>query len=84
MDVKSTFLNGFINKEVYDAQPPGFIDHIFSNCVFKLKKALYCLRQAHRAWYDHLKVHLILNDFKIGAMDSTLFIKTSSNDIFTV
>ena len=43
MDVKSAFLNGFINEEVYVEQPPGFEDHQHPNHVFKLKKALYVL-----------------------------------------
>ncbi|GKB80080.1 retrovirus-related pol polyprotein from transposon TNT 1-94 [Tanacetum coccineum] len=50
MDVKSAFLNGFINEEVYVAQPPGFIDFQKPNYVYKLKKALYGLKQAPKAW----------------------------------
>ncbi|GKB94939.1 copia protein [Tanacetum coccineum] len=46
MDVKSAFLNGFINEEVYVAQPPGFIDFEKSDHVYKLNKALYGLNQA--------------------------------------
>ncbi|GJY35446.1 retrovirus-related pol polyprotein from transposon TNT 1-94 [Tanacetum coccineum] len=49
MDVKSAFLNGFINEEVYVAQPPGFIDFQKPNYVYKLKKALYGLKQAPKA-----------------------------------
>ncbi|GJX28929.1 copia protein [Tanacetum coccineum] len=49
MDVKSAFLNGFINEEVYVAQPPGFIDFAKPNYVYKLKKALYGLKQAPKA-----------------------------------
>ncbi|GJU62037.1 retrovirus-related pol polyprotein from transposon TNT 1-94 [Tanacetum coccineum] len=49
MDVKSAFLNGFINEEVYMAQPPGFIDFAKPNYVYKLKKALYGLKQAPKA-----------------------------------
>ncbi|GJW89137.1 copia protein [Tanacetum coccineum] len=50
MDVKSAFLNGFINEEVYVAQPQGFIDFAKPNYVYKLKKALYGLKQAPKAW----------------------------------
>ncbi|GJY43301.1 retrovirus-related pol polyprotein from transposon TNT 1-94 [Tanacetum coccineum] len=50
MDVKSAFLNGFINDEVYVAQPLGFIDFEKPDHVYKLKKALYGLKQAPKAW----------------------------------
>nr|GEV16072.1 retrovirus-related Pol polyprotein from transposon TNT 1-94 [Tanacetum cinerariifolium] len=49
MDVKSAFLNGCINEEVYVAQPPGFTDFEKSDRVYKLKKALYGLKQAPKA-----------------------------------
>nr|GEV41014.1 retrovirus-related Pol polyprotein from transposon TNT 1-94 [Tanacetum cinerariifolium] len=52
MDVKSAFLNGFINEEVYMTQPPGFIDFAKPNHVYRLKKALYRLKQAPKAWPD--------------------------------
>nr|GEW69529.1 copia protein [Tanacetum cinerariifolium] len=52
MDVKSTFLKGFINEEVYVAKPPGFIDFENPDHVYKLMKALYGLKQAPKAWPD--------------------------------
>ncbi|GJV20629.1 copia protein [Tanacetum coccineum] len=63
MDVKSAFLNGFINEEVYVAQPPRFVDSEKPNHVFKLKKALYGLKQAPKAWYDRLKAFLIDHEY---------------------
>ena len=50
MDVKSAFLNGFIQEEIYVKQPPSFEDFERPNLVYKLQKVLYGLKQAHRAW----------------------------------
>ncbi|XP_073222356.1 uncharacterized protein [Cicer arietinum] len=54
MDVKSAFLIGYINEEVYVKQPPDFEDFKNPSHVFKLKKALYGLKEAPIAWYDSL------------------------------
>jgi Reverse transcriptase (RNA-dependent DNA polymerase) len=61
MDVKSAFLNGFIDEEVYVNQPQGFVDPTFPNHVYRLTKALYGLKQAPRAWYGRLSSFLIDN-----------------------
>ncbi|KAK9035730.1 hypothetical protein V6N11_077761 [Hibiscus sabdariffa] len=84
MDVKSAFLNGFINEEVYVEQPPGFEDPKFSNHVFKLSKALYGLKQAPRAWYERLSTFLVEKGFSKGKVDTTLFIKNDGKDILVV
>nr|GEY34149.1 retrovirus-related Pol polyprotein from transposon TNT 1-94 [Tanacetum cinerariifolium] len=84
MDVKGAFLNGFINEEVYVAQPPGFDDFEKSNHVFKLKKALYGLKQAPKAWYDRLKVFLLDQKYIIGLVDNTLFTKKKDSHIIIV
>ncbi|GJZ57440.1 putative ribonuclease H-like domain-containing protein, partial [Tanacetum coccineum] len=52
MDVKSAFLYGTIEEEVYVCQPPGFEDPYFPDKVYKVEKALYGLHQAPRAWFD--------------------------------
>nr|GEW56477.1 retrovirus-related Pol polyprotein from transposon TNT 1-94 [Tanacetum cinerariifolium] len=83
-DVKSAFLNGFINEEVYVAQPSGFIDFEKPNQVYKLKKALYGLKQAPKAWYDRLKAFLIKHKYKIGMVDNTLFTKKKSSNLVIV
>nr|GFC21442.1 hypothetical protein [Tanacetum cinerariifolium] len=49
MDVKFTFFNGNLREEVYVSQPDGFVDQDNPNHVYKLKKALYRLKQAPRA-----------------------------------
>ncbi|KAL0544097.1 hypothetical protein IC582_019208 [Cucumis melo] len=58
MDLKSVFLNGYLNEEVYVAQPKGFVDSEHPKHVYKLNKALYGLKQALKAWYDRLTVYL--------------------------
>nr|GEU83048.1 retrovirus-related Pol polyprotein from transposon TNT 1-94 [Tanacetum cinerariifolium] len=78
MDVKSAFLNSFINKEVYVAQPPGFIDFEKPDHVYKLKKDLYGLKQALKAWYNRLKAFLVKHECKIRMVDNTLFTKKKS------
>ena len=82
MDVKSAFLNGYLQEEVYVEQPKGFVDPHSPNHVFKLKKALYGLKQAPRAWYDRLTQYLIDNHYRRGGIDRTLFIKHHDHDIF--
>nr|GEU85698.1 retrovirus-related Pol polyprotein from transposon TNT 1-94 [Tanacetum cinerariifolium] len=84
MDVKSAFLNGLINEEVYVAQPLGFIDFEKPNHVYKLKKALYGLKQAPKACYDRLKYFLIKYEYKIGMVDNTLFTEKKSSNLIIV
>jgi len=84
MDVKSAFLNGFIDQEVYVSQPPGFEDHNNPDYVFKLKKALYGLKQAPRKWYERLSNFLLSQGYERGKTDKTLFIKNSCSDIILV
>ena len=57
MDVKTTFLNGVIEEEVYIEQPGGFETHEKRN-VCRLKKSLYGLKQAPRAWYGRIDSYL--------------------------
>ncbi|GKA25507.1 retrovirus-related pol polyprotein from transposon TNT 1-94 [Tanacetum coccineum] len=84
MDVKSPFLNGFINEDVYVAQPPGFVDFTKPNHVYRLKKALYRLKQAPKAWYDRLKAFLIKHDYTMGMVDNTLFTKKKDSNLIIV
>jgi hypothetical protein len=67
---------------VYSKQPPSFKSEEYSNHVYKLYKALYGLKQAPRAWYECLRVFLIENGFGIGKVDSTLFTRKMSKDLF--
>ncbi|GJV00573.1 putative ribonuclease H-like domain-containing protein [Tanacetum coccineum] len=81
MDVKSAFLYGKIDEEVYVSQPPSFIDPKYPKKVYKVVKALYGLQQAPRAWYATLSTFLLKNGYRRGTIDKTLFIKKDKNDI---
>jgi hypothetical protein len=82
MDVKSAFLNCFIDELVYVEQPPEFEEPTYPNHAYKLSKALYGLKQAPRAWYERLRDFLIEKGFKIGTFDTTLFTKKHNGGIF--
>ncbi|GJS52204.1 putative ribonuclease H-like domain-containing protein [Tanacetum coccineum] len=81
MDVKSAFIYGKIEEEVYVCQPPEFEDPNFLDRVYKVEKALYGLHQAPRAWYETLSTYLLDNRFQRGKIDKTLFIKRHKGDI---
>ncbi|GJX00200.1 retrovirus-related pol polyprotein from transposon TNT 1-94 [Tanacetum coccineum] len=70
MDVKTAFLNSILREEVYISQPDGFVDQDNPNHVYKLKKALYGLKRALRAWYGLLLMTLVgnpeANDWLLG------------------
>ncbi|GJT00029.1 putative ribonuclease H-like domain-containing protein [Tanacetum coccineum] len=84
MDVKSAFLYGIIEEEVYVCQPPGFEDPHFPDKVYKVEKVLYGLHQAPRAWYETLSTYLLDNGYMRGTIDKTLFIKKDKHDILLV
>nr|GFA71878.1 hypothetical protein [Tanacetum cinerariifolium] len=89
MDVKSAFLYGTIDEEVYVMQPPGFHDPEFHDPVYpakvyKVEKAMYGLHQAPRAWYGTLSKYLLKNGFQRGTIDQTLFIRRQRKDFILV
>ncbi|GJU08973.1 putative ribonuclease H-like domain-containing protein [Tanacetum coccineum] len=84
MDVKSAFLYGKIDEEVYVSQPPGFLDPKYPEKVYKVVKALYGLHQAPRAWYATLSTFLLKNGYRRGTIDKTLFLKKDKHDIILV
>ncbi|GJR41542.1 retrovirus-related pol polyprotein from transposon TNT 1-94 [Tanacetum coccineum] len=84
MDMKTAFLNGNLREEVYVSQLDGFVDKDKPNHVYKLKKALYRLKQAPHAWYDMLSSFLISQDFSKGLMDPTLFIRRDGKELLLI
>nr|GEV28652.1 hypothetical protein [Tanacetum cinerariifolium] len=84
MDVKTAFLHGSLKEDVYVCQPEGFIDFNHPSHVYKLKKELYGLKQASRAWYDELSTFLLQNGFSKCIIDPTLFTRLFDDDILVV
>jgi hypothetical protein len=84
MDVKSAFLNGFLQEEVYVKQPPGFESTEFPHKVYRLRKVLYGLKQSPRAWYGCLRGFLFSKVFEMGKVDKTLFLLRQGDHILVV
>ncbi|WVZ97707.1 LOW QUALITY PROTEIN: hypothetical protein U9M48_043221 [Paspalum notatum var. saurae] len=82
MDVKSAFLNRFIEEEVYVRHPPGFESARFPDRVCKLRKALCGLKQAPRAWYA--RVSYSSPGLVMGSVDKTLFLLSHGGDTLIV
>nr|GEW24675.1 putative ribonuclease H-like domain-containing protein [Tanacetum cinerariifolium] len=83
-DVKSAFLYGEIDEEVYVTQPKGFEDPHNPKHVYRVVKALYGLHQAPRALYARLSTFLLKHNFRKGTIDKTLFLKKDSRHIILV
>ena len=73
MDVKTTFLNGEIEEEVYIEQPEGFVIHNKKSHVCRLKKASYGLKQTPRAWYGKMDGFLMSLGFSKSVVDPNLY-----------
>nr|GEW97877.1 hypothetical protein [Tanacetum cinerariifolium] len=84
MDVTTTFLNGIMREEVYVSQPDGFVDQDNLNHMYKLKKALYRLKQAPHAWYGLLSKFILSQEFAKGTVDPILLLKRQGKDILLV
>ena len=80
MDVKTTFLNGVIEEEVYIEQPQGFEVEDRKTHVCKLKKALYGLKQAPRAWYGRIDSFLTSMGFAKSKADPNLYFKVIEDE----
>jgi hypothetical protein len=71
--MKTAFLNGIIQEEVYVRQTPGFESLKYLDRVYKLLKALYGHKQAPWAWYGRLKTFLLEQKYVMGSVNKTLF-----------
>nr|GEU54399.1 retrovirus-related Pol polyprotein from transposon TNT 1-94 [Tanacetum cinerariifolium] len=84
MDVKTAFLHGTLKEDMFVCQTEGFIDADHPSHIFKLKNALYRLKQAPKVWYDELSTFLLHNHFFKGTIDPTLFIRRFVNDFLVL
>ena len=81
MDVKTAFLNGKIEEEVYIEQLEGFYTRDRKSHVCKLKKALYGLKQALRAWYERIDNYLTKLGYSKNEVDPNLYFKIDGDDM---
>ncbi|KAL4573036.1 hypothetical protein LXL04_019829 [Taraxacum kok-saghyz] len=84
MEVKIAFLNGELKEECYVQQPPGFVNLSFPNHCYKLRKAVYGLKQAPGAWYETLTTFLKCSGFTRGIVDPTLFRRSNDKHLMLV
>ncbi|GKV19874.1 hypothetical protein SLEP1_g30074 [Rubroshorea leprosula] len=84
LDMKSTFLNGKLKEEIYVEQPDGYVKKGAKHKVYLLKKALYGLRQAPRAWYGKIDNHLLSLGFEKSIEKATLYVKEKGADLIIV
>ena len=80
MDVKTTFLNGVIEEEVYIEKPQGFEFEDRKTHVCKLKKDVYGLKQAPRAWYGRIDNFLTSLGFTKSKVDSNLYFNIMNDE----
>lgn len=81
LDVKSAFLNGVLQEEIYVEQPEGFMVQGKEDKVYLLKKALYGLKQAPKTWYSTINDHLLNICFVKSLSESTLYVKHKGNNL---
>jgi hypothetical protein len=84
MDVKSAFLNGDLKEEVYVHQPPGFAIPGKEGKLFRLRKALYSLRQAPRAWNAKLDSTLKRMGFMPSPHEATIYRRGNGENVLLV
>jgi len=79
MDVKTAFLNGDLEEDVYMDQPVGFIEEGKENMVCKLKKSIYELKQTFRQWYLKFNDTITFFGFKENIVDRYIYLKVSGS-----
>ncbi|GJZ83257.1 retrotransposon protein, putative, ty1-copia subclass [Tanacetum coccineum] len=81
IDVKTAFLNGYLNEEVYMEQPEGFVNPKYPNRVCKLKRSIYGLKQASRQWNKRFDDEIKKFGFSQNADEPCVYLKASGSKI---
>ncbi|KAL0431577.1 UNVERIFIED_CONTAM: Retrovirus-related Pol polyprotein from transposon TNT 1-94 [Sesamum radiatum] len=84
MDVKTAFLNGELDEEIYMEQPEGFVVPGQEKKVCRLVKSLYGLKQAPKQWHEKFDRTMLSNGFKINECDKCVYVKSSHNSFIIV
>ena len=84
MDVKSAFLNGILEEEVYVEQPLGYMRRGEEKKVLRLKKALYGLKQAPQEWNYCIDKYFKKKGYEQCPYEHALYIKKSKGDVMCV
>jgi len=84
MDVKNVFLHGDLQEEVYMEQPLGYVDQTHPNLVCRLKKTLYSLKQAPRAWSNKIGQYIVTSGFQTSNADFSLYVKKTNHGIVVI
>ena len=79
MDVKTTFLNGDLEEEIYMDQPEDFVEPGQESKVYKLTKSLYDLKQAPKQWHEKFDFYMIENGYKSNECDKCIYSKSWNN-----
>ena len=80
LDVKSAYLNGTIDINIYMTQPEGFVDSSQPDYVCKLKRSLYGLKQSARCWYNTLDAFLVSSGYRKSNADNSIYINSVKKD----
>ena len=84
LDVKTAFLHGDLEEEIFMEQPEGFVQNRNKRFVCKLKKSLYGLRQSPRQWYKKFDSFMVSQNFTRSEYDHCVYFKKLANDMFII
>ena len=84
MDVKTTFLHGDLEEEIYMSQPEHFVEKGKGNFVYKLKKSLYGLKQSPRMWYQKFDTYVLSSGFLRSKFDHCVYYKSKNGHILII